>query len=519
MAITTIAGLVRAHGATRPDRPAVTTSTRTATFAELDARSNQVAQALAAEGVAAGDRVAYLDKNALEYFELLFGAAKLNAVTVGVSWRLAPPEIAAIVNDSRATVFVVGEEFVPTVAAIESQLESVEKIVVVGSHERHQSFEQWVDGQPAVDPDVPSGPDDVALQLYTSGTTGVPKGAMITNGNLFALVAAAPVFGLDANSVNLVPMPLFHIGGSGYACLGMFAGAHTVLMREANPAEVLRLLVEQQVTNTFVVPAVLQFMLSVPGIDELDFSALRCVSYGASPISTEVLSTSIKTFKCDFIQVYGLTETTGTVTMLLADDHDVDGPKAHRLRSAGRPAPGAELRIVSTETGEVAPIGAVGEVCVRSPGNMAGYWNKPDETASTLTADGWLRTGDAGYLDADGYLYIHDRVKDLIISGAENVYPAEVENVLMSHPGVADVAAIGVPSERWGETVKAIVVKAPDADPSPEEIIIFARERLAHYKCPTSVDFIDVLPRNASGKILKRELRAPYWAGHERSVN
>jgi long-chain acyl-CoA synthetase len=242
------------------------------------------------------------------------------------------------------------------------------------------------------------------------------------------------------------------------------------------------------------------------------------MAYGASPISTETLSTAIRTFKCNFLQVYGLTETTGTVVVLPPEDHDLDGPNTHRLRSAGRPV-GAEFRIVSTDSGEDLPADEVGEIWVRSEQNMAGYWNKPEETAKSLTPDGWLRTGDAGYLDADGYLYIHDRVKDMIISGGENVYPAEVENVLGSHPGVGDVGVIGVPSEKWGETVKAIVVRAPGTDASPEDIIAFARERLAHYKCPTSVDFIDVLPRNASGKILKRELRATFWVGQERAVN
>jgi long-chain acyl-CoA synthetase len=293
------------------------------------------------------------------------------------------------------------------------------------------------------------------------------------------------------------------------------------LIREVDPTEMLRVITQHRVTNTFVVPAVLLAMLGVTGSAEPDLSSLRTIAYGASPISVDVLTRSMQMFKCAFVQVYGLTETTGTVTLLTDEDHRkaLAGEHPERLRSAGRPIQGAALRIVDLEAGRDAELGAVGEIWIRSPQVTVGYWNKPEETAASVDSDGWFKTGDAGYVDAENYLFIHDRVKDMIISGGENVYPAEVENVLMSCPGVADVAVIGVPSERWGETVKAIVVKAPGTDPQPAEIIAFARERLAHYKCPTSVDFAETLPRNPSGKILKRELRAPYWQNGDRSVS
>jgi long-chain acyl-CoA synthetase len=518
-AITNIAGLARIHGKERPDKPALTQGDRTLTFADLDARSSQAAQALQAEGVGAEDRVAFLDKNTVPYFELLLGGAKLNAVNVAVNWRLAPPEVAYIVNDAQAKVFVVGQDFVPVIDAIESELTTVKKIVVVGGHPKHQDYEEWVAAQPATDPGVESGPDDVAFQLYTSGTTGLPKGVMLTNSNLFSLLGEVTEEWLfTEDSVNLVAMPLFHIGGSGYATVGMFIGCHTILMKEVDPAAMLNMIPEKGITNMFAVPAVLQFMLMMPNVNELDYSTLRCILYGASPISIEVLSKSIETFKCSFIQAYGLTETTGAIVGLMPEDHDPTGPNAHRLRSAGKPITGVELRIVSPETGEDAAQGEVGEIWCRTGQNMKGYWNKPEETAKTITPDGWLKTGDAGYLDEDGYLYIHDRVKDMIVSGGENIYPAEVENCLMSHPDIADVAVIGVPSEKWGETVKALVVKAEGKDPTPEEIIAFAKERIASFKCPTSVDWVDALPRNPSGKILKRELRAPYWEGKERNV-
>jgi long-chain acyl-CoA synthetase len=264
---------------------------------------------------------------------------------------------------------------------------------------------------------------------------------------------------------------------------------------------------------------VLQFMLLMPGVADTDYSHLEVLVYGASPISEDVLAKCVEMFApCKFWQAYGLTETTGTVVNLPPEDHDTTGPNRHRLRSCGVPGPGVELRIVGDGDADCA-VGEVGEIWIRSPQVMLGYWNQPEETAKSITSDGWFKSGDAGYLDADGYLYIHDRVKDMIVSGGENVYPAEVENVLMAHPGIADVAIIGVPHEKWGETAKAIVVKAADNDVTEDEIIAYARERLATFKCPTSVEWTDVLPRNPSGKVLKKDLRAPYWEGKERMVN
>ena len=512
--VMTVADVVRAHGTDRADRPAISCDDRTVTFGELHARSSQVAQALTAEGVGAGDRVAFLDTSSIEFFEVLFGTAKVGAVMVGISWRLAPAEIAEIVNDANAAIVIVSTAFADVVASIETAMPHVKKVVVIGVDDRHASYDDWVAQAAPTDPGRVGSPHDVVLQLYTSGTTGLPKGVMLTEANLMTLSKGAHTLALDDTSVNLAPMPLFHIGGSGYALVGLQAGCHTLLLRQVDPGAMLDLIVAQGVTNTFVVPAVLLFMLGIPGVAERDFSALRTISYGASPISVDVLTRSIATFGCDFVQVYGLTETTGTVTLLDADDHRraVAGEHPERLLSAGRPLPGVDVRIVEVETGADVDAGAVGEIWVRSAQVTPGYWRKPDETAEALPGEGWFRTGDAGYLDEAGYLYVHDRVKDMIISGGENVYPAQVENVLMAHPGIADVAVIGVPSERWGETVKAVVVRAPGATPAAEEIIAFSRERLAHYKCPTSVTFAAALPRNASGKILKRELRAAHPA-------
>jgi acyl-CoA synthetase (AMP-forming)/AMP-acid ligase II len=272
---------------------------------------------------------------------------------------------------------------------------------------------------------------------------------------------------------------------------------------------------EHRITHSFLVPAMIQFMLQVPGADRANYSSLKGISYGASPISEKVLIDAMRVFKCDFMQVYGLTETTGAITLLPPEDHDPANVK--KLLSCGFAQEGVELRIVG-DGGEDLATGQVGEIAVRSRQVMGGYWNLPDATRRAIQGD-WFFTGDAGYLDDKGYLYIYDRVKDMIVSGGENIYPAEVESALFGHPAVADVAVIGVPDERWGEAVKAIVVKKPGASLGAGELIGFARERIAGYKVPRSVDFLDALPRNPSGKILKRELRKPYWGSRTRQIN
>jgi len=521
MAISTTGELVRTHAAERPDQDALRWGDgESLTYGQLYERAQQVAAALAAEGVGSQDRVAIYDKNCPEYFELQYGSALLNAVLTPVNWRLAGREVAYIVNDAQAKVLAVGQEFVPLLDEIEGDLTTAKKIVIIGGgDERRESYEAWRDRHEGSDPHVPQGDDDVAYQLYSSGTTGLPKGVQLTNRNLFsALPMYQDVMELRGDAINLVAMPLFHIGGGGWAMAGMSAGVPGVLLREVDPVKVVDAIEHQGVTHAFLVPAVLQFMLMLPDAKEHDYSSLQWVLYGASPISTAVLTDAIRTFGARFLQAYGLTETTGTVVLLAADDHDPDGPNAHRLRAAGRAIPGVEAKIADPSTGEDVAVGEVGEIWIKSVQNMKGYWNLPEETAKSLRSDGWFRTGDAGYLDADGYIYIHDRVKDMIVSGGENIYPAEIENVLMAHPGVGDVAVIGVPSEKWGETPKALVVKAAGQDPAPDELIAYARTQLAHYKCPTSVDFVDSIPRNPSGKVLKKDLRAPYWEGHDRFV-
>ena len=518
--ITTLADIVRTHGVSRASDNSLIEGDRTRTWGELYERSIRVANALQAAGVGVQDRVAFLDKNSIEHFEVFYGCALINAVSVDINWRLAPPEVEFIVNDAAAKVLVVHADFWPVIEAIRANLTTTQLIVVIGGTGGDIDYETWVNSGAATDPAVVSASEDVAFQLYSSGTTGRPKGVMLTNNNFFVMLPGARTFWkLSDDMINLVAMPLFHIGGGGWATAGQFVGSSSIIVREMDPNAVIQLIEKHKITHGFLVPAVLQFMLMMPSVKEADFSSLQLMVYGASPISLEVLTNSVETFKCDFMQVYGLTETTGATTLLPSEDHDPKGPNAHRLRSCGVPAPGVEIRIIDNATGKELPAREVGEIWCKSPQVMKGYWNNPKATAESITPDGWFKTGDAGYRDEDGYIYIHDRVKDMIVSGGENVYPAEVESALMSHPAIADVAVIGVPHEKWGETVKAIVVKKADVAVTEAEIIEFSKGLLARFKCPTSVDWIDALPRNPSGKILKKDLRAPYWEGRERMVN
>lgn len=519
MSIKTLGDITRLHRQERPDETALvyTADNRSWSFLELDREACQCANALTGMGIGSQDRVAYLDKNSPEYFTCLYGAAKLGAVSVAVNWRLAPPEMEYILNHSEAKVLLIGDEFLGHLGQMNLQLD---QIVVIGDpgDSGHPTYEQWIAGADEEDPNCPVSPSDTCYQLYTSGTTGLPKGVETTHENFLTLLDNGLAdIGASASSVTLVCMPLFHISGSGWGVLGNYFGAKSILLRDVDLPEILRSVPDYRVTHTIFVPAVLQFLLSVDGVEKVDFSSLEAVVYGASPITEAVLTKAMQVMGKNFYQVYGLTETTGGITILLPEDHDPGGPKSHLLRSCGKAIKNHEFRIVDPESGAVSGEGEVGEILIRGPQVMKGYWKNPESTKSSIDEDGWFHSGDAGY-QLDGYLYIHDRVKDMIISGGENIYPAEIENVLMKHPGIKDAAVIGVPDERWGETVKAIITRASE-ELTDEDVISFCRQQLAHYKCPTSVDWLPLIPRNPSGKILKTELRKPYWKGADRFVH
>lgn len=518
MTLKTLADVTRIHRAERPGNLALRFNTdgREWTYEQLDIEACTCAHALQAAGIGKQSRIAYLGKNEPEYFTYLYGGAKLGAVSVAVNWRLAPPEMEYILNHSEAEILLIGDEFLGHLAQMNL---SLAEIVVLGDpgDSGYPTYDQWLAGHSDEDILVDIDPAETCYQLYTSGTTGLPKGVETTHANMIycTMEGMGPMEFTD-QSVNLCCMPLFHISGSGWGVVGQAFGCATVLLREVDLPEILDVIERDRVTHSIFVPAVLQFLSGIPGIRERDFSSLEKLAYGASPITEEVLVTTMEIFGENVFQFYGLTETTGGITVLEPEDHDPGGPRAGLLRSCGKATGGHELIIVGDD-GSPLGDGEVGEIWIRGAQIMKGYWRNPEATGDSIDEDGWFKSGDAGYL-VDGYLYIHDRLKDMIISGGENIYPAEIENVLMSHEGISDAAVIGVPSDRWGETVKAIVTPG-DGKLTEDDVISHCRKNLAHYKCPTSVDWMNDIPRNPSGKILKTELRKPYWEGRDRNVS
>jgi long-chain acyl-CoA synthetase len=431
--VRTVAEVLRWRARRHPNLPATWFQGRSRTFAELDASSSTLAGGLVQRlGLQPGDHVAILDKNSDSYLELLFALSKAGAIAVSVNWRLTPAEVAAISDDAQSVAMVVGDGFQAAADQVNCRVLGFEELPRGGS-------------DPRQDTDAA-----VTWQLYTSGTTGLPKGAMLSNRNLLGLLAS---FGFEAPELHegvraLVAMPLYHVAGCVWALAVLSTGATTAMTREVVPAEILQVLAEQRITSALLVPAVLLFLSQVPGVEQTDFSTLQNIFYGASPISQDRLQRSMDLFKCRFSQLYGLTETSGAVTALRHEDHH-----DQRLLSCGRAMFGVDIEVVDP-FGDAVPTGEIGEVVCRSVSVMEGYWARPADTAAVIR-DGWFHTGDAGSLDADGFLYIRDRLKDTIVTGGENVYPAEVESVLASHPAIADVAVIGVPDDRWGEAVRA----------------------------------------------------------------
>lgn len=499
---TNLLDLLRQHAAEMPTSPCLTFGSETQDFAELDIRCNRVANALSQMGVKAGDRVAILARNMAAHFEMMFGCAKLGAIFVPLNWRLASREISRILTDCQ-----------PALLLIENDLRSVlPNNFATFTINLETGYPKWRDAASPVDTMRLAAPNEPLLVLYTSGTTGTPKGVVLSHENLSYLSRmAGELWGFTAHSVNLVAMPLFHIGGIGYAMTAFSQGGHTVLHQQVDPAKIIETIRDFNVTHAFFVPTVIQMLIEVPDVVDMDLSSLEFMLYGGAPIGEAVLKRAIAVFGNVFNHAYGMTETAGTVITLAPKDHDPGGPLAHRLRSCGLPMPWNELALIDPATGCAVKTGDVGEIRLRSKANTLGYWNQPVESSMTITPDGWLCTGDAAYQDADGYVYIHDRFKDMIVSGGENIYPTEIENVLYDHPGIVEAAVIGVPHERWGETPRAYVVARAGADVSEADLIQFTRNRLARYKCPTSITFVTSLPKNAAGKILKRGMRDAKW--------
>ncbi|MDY7097616.1 MAG: long-chain-fatty-acid--CoA ligase [Pseudomonadota bacterium] len=498
----------------RPDGAALVEGDRVTTYAQMDDLTRRLIALLQQNGIGKGDRIAWLGKNSDRYFLLLYAAARMGAVMAPVGWRLAPPEVGYILTDTEAKLVVASEEFLDTAQQVAGSLDPSPIVIEAEAAIAQARQLEPAEYQPPAD-------FEPVLQLYTSGTTGNPKGAQLSNLNLFSLrkpslEANLPWQNFEPTDCVLGAMPVAHIGGTGSGPIAVSNGVRIHILPEFTPHGVLDA-IEGGATLAFLVPAAIQMVIQHPRAPETDFSGLRYLMYGAAPMPLELLKEAVRTMPgTGFMQVYGMTETTGTVSLLPPEDHDVNGNK--RMRSAGKAVPGVAIEVRGEDNTQL-PFGEIGEICIHSPSNTAGYWKLPEATAKTIDADGWLHTGDAGIMDEDGYVYIQDRIKDMIISGGENVYPAEVESAIYGHPAIAEVAVIGIPSERWGEEVKACIVAKEGFDIDEGDIIAYTRERIAPFKCPKSIDVIPEMPRNASGKILRRQLRDPYWVGQERQVS
>ena len=505
--IRTIPDLLRIPAQRNPHSPALEFGSRLYTYRQLEDRTDRLAAALRGLGVVRGDRVGYLAKNSDRFFELMFAAGKLGAAVTPFNWRLTATEIGYILQDCRPGVVWVGGEFHGLLdEALGASGAATHTLVC--DEEEPPGLDAEHTGDVAA---VPLDPEETAILLYTSGTTGKPKGVMLSHRALIELRArearGPDWLRWDPSEICLVSMPLFHISGIRLALAAMYNGCHVLVVPEFNAASMLEIIGSREVSWLLLVPSALQMLARSPEAATTDFSRVRYIYYGGAPITPALLQECTAVFDCDFVQSYGATETAGAAVCLGPEDHRLADPP--KIASVGRPILGVEVRLTSPQ-GDPVPAGQFGEVNIRSPGNMSGYWGNPEATRAVLTDDGWLRTGDGGHIDADGYLFLKDRIKDMIISGGENIYPIEVENALARHPAVAEVAVFGVSSEKWGEEVRAAVVLRPGAHASEQALIGWARQLLASFKTPKRIAFMDALPRNASGKILKRELRLRY---------
>lgn len=500
-----------------PDRPAIRFEGREQTWRELNIASEELAGGLKGLGVSKGARIAILALNCDRYVEFFYAVWRLAAAVVPINTRWSKDEIQYALDDSGATVLVVDDAFAGLVETL-----GIQTVIHIGDGPSPAGSLSYAALRRDVTPcsTLGGGGEDMAGIFYTGGTTGHPKGVMLGHTALTATLLGGKLGEEPADDVAILcVLPMFHLAGAQLTVAAAIVGRQLIMHPTFDPGAIIDCIVKDRIDTLSLVPAMWGMLIDLPQAQGADLSSLKNALYGASPMPEGILRRVMARLpQARFAQGYGQTETAGVCTLLGPDDHDPDGPNAHRLKSAGQPILFSELRILNEEAEEL-PSGRVGEIAIRSVGNMLGYWNKPEETAATLR-DGWVMSGDAGYLDSDGYLYIVDRTKDMIISGGENVYSAETENALSTHPDVLECAVIGVPDFKWGERVHAVVRLASGAIATSDELIAHCKSLIAGYKCPQSIEFrAEPFPISAAGKVLKRELRAPYWEGADRAVN
>ncbi|MCC5808900.1 MAG: long-chain fatty acid--CoA ligase [Ectothiorhodospiraceae bacterium] len=483
------------------------------TFLQLERRVSRLAGALRGLGVQPGDRVAMLGRNSARYLEYFQAVWWAGAVANPVNTRWSVAEIVFSLDDCATTVLIVDDAFVSIAPDIHARAATVTTMIYAGNQPQAPDgmlhWETLIETGPAL-PDERFSGDTLAAILYTGGTTGLPKGVMLSHTNfLSASLARAAEFPCPPDTVALLVPPVFHVAGLGRLITQTVVGGTTVMQPVFDPEDILRKIEQYGVNELLLIPSMIQMLVDHPAVQRYRVDSIERLGYGASPISDAVLERAQKVFpKAKFMHAYGMTETAAVVSMNPPENHSPEARASGRIRSIGRPGYGSEIRIVDPDGNEV-PRNTVGEIIVRGANVTSGYWNRPEETARALR-DGWMYTGDGAYMDDDGYIYVTDRIKDMIITGGENVYSIEVESVLARHPAVASCAVIGIPHETWGEAVHAVVVPREGSTPDEDELRNFCREFLAGYKCPKTVEFRGELPMSGAGKILKRELRKAY---------
>ena len=504
-----------------PDRVAISFNGRRQTFREFADHVARLAAALRGLGMAEGDRVGMLALNSDRYLEYVMGVWWGGGVLNPVNIRWSAAEIAYSLDDCDTRILIVDDQFVDIARKVCALARTTPILIHAGDGAAPPGMLSFDALIAAATPmaDLGRGGEDLACIMYTGGTTGSPKGVMQTHLNMWSsavmrIAEAAPW----PDSAVLHAAPFFHAAGLGRALVQFIAGETHVVIPAFDAGDVLKAIGEERVSETLLVPTMIQAVLSHPDFARTDLTSLKRLTYGASPIPETLLDRVVESLPgVELAHSYGMTEACPSVSANSPSNHNEAGRKSGLYRSIGRGLPGLMVKVVDAHGNEV-PRGTVGEIVVRGPNVMAGYWKKPVETAQTIR-DGWLHTGDGAYMDAQGYLYIVDRIKDMIVSGGENVYSAEVENVIVRHPAVAACAVIGIPHDTWGEAVHAVVVRKPGATLAEDDIREHCRLAIAGYKCPKSVEFRDQLPLSGAGKVLKREIRAPYWAGRPRGVN
>jgi long-chain acyl-CoA synthetase len=500
------------------DRVAIVFEDRRITYGEMENRVNGFANALINLGLKKGDRLTILAENNYKYMEVYFGAAKAGMSVTPLNFRLSDGELTYIMNDCEATLFLAGEGYEERSFELKKDLKRIRTWISLDrKSDGYLFYEDFIHNVPNTDPMVEVDENDMAILMYTGGTTGLPKGVMLSHRNILT-AANGLIIGnsFTFKDTTCFVLPLFHISLWPVLC-HLMVGGKAVILRRPDIGEILRAIQEETCTHIVLVPTLLTWLVDDPRSNEFDLSSLRLITYAGSPMPVEVLKRCVQKFGHIFTQGYGLTEAAPLVTVLFKEDHVLEGPKAKLLTSVGKVGLPVEARIVDENDIPLKP-GEVGEIAIRGKNVMMGYWKNPELTAAALRG-GWLHTGDMGTIDEDGYIYLMDRKADMIITGGENVYPQEVENVLYAHPAIMECAVVSTPDDRWGERVQAVVILKSGQTVTEEELIKHCKSKLAGYKCPKKIEFWNELPKTSVGKILRKEVKKHFWKDKVRSIS